>query len=81
MQEISLSGYETAKPIFLFYRSPLECIEAMLQNPVFEGKWTFSARRVYKDPNQQNRVYSDWMTSDGAWFAQVCSSLALRVDT
>ena len=71
MQEIVLDGYQTAKPMVLFYRDPLECIQALLQNPTFEGKWFFSARRIYKDPNRQNRVYSDWMTSDGAWSAQV----------
>ena len=77
MQEISLNGYQTVKPIVLFYRDPLECIQVLLRNPIFEGKWSFSARRVYKDPDQQNRVYNDWMTSDGAWSAQVRARLTL----
>jgi hypothetical protein len=38
MQEISLNGYQTAKPILLFYRDPLECIQALLRNQTFEGK-------------------------------------------
>lgn len=42
MQTISLTGYETAKPIIIFYRDPLECIEALLKNPIFEGKWDFT---------------------------------------
>lgn len=70
-QVISLSGYETAKPVVLFYRDPLEIIQALLHNPIFEGKWDFTARKVYRDPGQQNRVYGDWTTSDGAWSAQV----------
>ena len=44
MQEISLNGYETVKPITLFYRNPLECIQVLLQNPTFEGRWAFTAR-------------------------------------
>ena len=71
MQDIPIDGYETAKPVVLFYRNPLECIQALLQNPIFEGKWDFTPRRTYEDPGRQNRIYSEWMTSDGAWAAQV----------
>ena len=74
-QEISLNGYQTVKPLVLFYRDPLECIQALLQNPTFEGKWTFAAQRVYEDENQQNHVYGDWMSGDGAWSAQVSTPL------
>ena len=70
-QVISLNGYETVKPVVLFYRDPLEIIQALLQNPIFKGKWAFTARKVYEDAGRQNRIYGDWMTSDGAWSAQV----------
>jgi hypothetical protein len=73
MQEITLSGYETVKPIVMFYRDPLECIQALLRNPVFEGRWSFTARQIYEDANRRNRVYGDWMTGDAAWSAQVCT--------
>ena len=42
MQKIPIDGYETAKPVVLFYRNPLECIQALLQNPIFEGRWDFT---------------------------------------
>ena len=42
-------------------------------NQILEGKWAFTARRVYEDPDRQNRIYGDWMTSDGVWAAQVCN--------
>ena len=42
-QEISLNGYQTVKPLVLFYHDALECVPALLQNPMFEGKWTFAA--------------------------------------
>lgn len=73
MQDILLDGYPTAKPVTLFYRDPLECIQALLQNPTFEGKWDFTPRRVYDSLDRENRVYGEWMTSDSAWAAQVCS--------
>ena len=75
MQEISLNGYQTVKPLVLFYRDPLECIQALLRNPTYEGKWSFTARRVYEDANRQSRVYGDWMSGDGAWSAQVSTLL------
>jgi hypothetical protein len=71
MQDIVLKGYGTAKPVVLFYHDPLECIQALLWNPGFEGKWDFTPQRVYNYPNHQNRIYSEWMTSDGAWATQV----------
>lgn len=75
MQKIPIDGYETAKPVVLFYRNPLECIQALLQNPIFEGRWDFTPRKVYEDPDRQIQLYSEWMTSDGAWAAQVRVSL------
>ena len=75
MQEISLNGYQTVKPLVLFYRDPLECIQALLRNPTYEGKWSFTARRVYENANRQSRVYGDWMSGDGAWSAQVSTLL------
>ena len=71
MQELSLNGYHTAKPVTLFYHDPLECIEALLQNPIFEGKWNFIPRRIYDSPDRRNRLYNKWMTGDAAWAAQV----------
>ena len=71
MQEISLDGYQIVNPPVLFYRDPLECVQVLLRNPTFEGKWLFAAQRVYEDANQQNRIYGDWMSGDGAWSAQV----------
>ena len=75
MQEISLDGYQTMKPPVLFYHDPLKCVQVLLQNPTFEGKWLFVARRIYEDANRQNHVYSDWMSGDGAWSAQVSTVL------
>ena len=71
MQDVLIDGYETVKPVVLFYRDPLESIQAFLHNPIFEGKWDFTPRRVYEDPERRNRLYNEWMTSDGAWTAQV----------
>lgn len=70
-QDILFDGYQTEKPITLFYRNPLEIIQALLQNPIYEGQWDFTPRRTYDGPDCKNRIYSEWMTSDSAWSAQV----------
>lgn len=72
MMDITIDGYPTVKPMVLFYRDPLECAQALVRNPIFEGMWNFIPRRIYQDPDRQNRIYGEWMTSDGAWAAQVC---------
>lgn len=71
VQDILFDGYQTVKPIVLFYRDPLECVQALLQNPTFEGKWDLTPRKVYDGPDRQNRLYGEWMTSDRAWDTQV----------
>ena len=81
MQEINLNGYRTTKPITLFYCDPLDCVQVLLQNPTFEGKWSFTAQQVYEDSSQQNRIYSGWMSGDGAWSAQVRCLLTSLIDT
>lgn len=70
-QDIKLDGFQTAKPITLFYHNPIECIQALLQNPIYEGQWDFTPWHVYDKSDCQNQIYSEWMTTDGAWSAQV----------
>lgn len=68
---------QTAKPtkssVRLFYRDTVECLEALFQHPLFHDKLDFVPRRVYRTAERLVRVYSEWMTSDGAWDMQVCS--------
>jgi hypothetical protein len=54
MQEVSIIRYETTKPVVVFYRDPLECVQALLQNPIFESKWNFTPRWVYEDLSWEN---------------------------
>ena len=54
MQDVPIKGYETTKPVVLFYQDPLECVQALLHNPIFEGKWDFTPWKVYDNPDCQN---------------------------
>jgi hypothetical protein len=70
-QEIIFSGHPTKMPMMLYYRDSLECVEHLFANPLFSGRIDFQPRKVYKNAEKLVRVYSEWMTSDGAWEMQV----------
>ena len=67
----------TKSPVRLFYRDTVECLEALFQHPLFHDKLDLVPCHVYRTAERLVRVYSEWMTSDGAWDIQVLS-LALR---
>lgn len=61
----------TKSPIRLFYRDPVECLEALFNHPLFHDKLTLVPRRVYRTAERLVRVYSDWMSGNAAWEMQV----------
>lgn len=70
-QLITINGYHTKSPMTLYYRDPIECVKVLLSNPLFTGSFDFTPERVYTSAYRLDRKYSEWMTSDGAWFMQV----------
>lgn len=70
-KKISLMGYPTSEPMYLFYRDALECVEYVFGNPLFANHMDFSPVRLYQDAEHTIRVYSEWMTGDAAWDMQV----------
>lgn len=66
---ISIPGYSTKRPLVLYYRDPIECIEFTMKNPLLSGHIQYQPRQDFDSSG--NRVYSDWITSDGAWDLQV----------
>ncbi|KAH7918086.1 hypothetical protein BV22DRAFT_1108450 [Leucogyrophana mollusca] len=61
------TSHLTKSPVRLFYRDPVECLEALFSNPTFHDKMDFSPRRVYEMSARLVRVYDEWMTGDAAW--------------
>ena len=70
---VTIPGYETKDPLVLFYRDPMECVEFILKNPLFSGKIDYQPRQDF-DPSG-GCMYSEWISSDGAWDLQVCTFL------
>ncbi|KAG1848368.1 hypothetical protein C8R48DRAFT_677294 [Suillus tomentosus] len=65
--QIIPSLHRTKTPIQLFWRDPVECLEALFSNPLFHDKLDFVPRRVYTTAARLTRVYSEWLTGDFAW--------------
>jgi hypothetical protein len=61
----------TKRPVQLFYRDAIECLQALLQNPLVADHVEFTPLRVFKTAEKLVRKYSRWMTADVAWNMQV----------
>ncbi|KAF7319573.1 hypothetical protein HMN09_00296900 [Mycena chlorophos] len=66
-QTISYPGFPTKKPIVLFYRNPLDCIQLLLRNPLFKDHIDLIPTQIYRG---QERLHKEWINSDGAWNLQ-----------
>ena len=70
-QEIDVPGYSTKDLIVVYYRDPVECVQWILQNPVYSNRLQYSPE--YRTTPDGNREYRDWIMSDSAWLMQVRS--------
>ncbi|KAG6373014.1 hypothetical protein JVT61DRAFT_7067 [Boletus reticuloceps] len=68
--QIVPTTHPTKQPIHLYYRDSLDCIEALFNNPLFAGHMDFSPYRLFTTAEQVVRLYTEWMSSDGAWELQ-----------
>src|SRR5882762_1466050 len=62
----------TKRPLHLFYRDPLECIQSILFNPLVKDSIEFTPFRLYESATKAMRLYTEWLSGDVAWSMQVC---------
>ncbi|KIK18560.1 hypothetical protein PISMIDRAFT_14270 [Pisolithus microcarpus 441] len=60
----------TKHPVHLFYRQPLECLQALLSNPVLTPHISFMPRKVWTSAARICCIYDEWLTGERAWNAQ-----------
>lgn len=63
----------TKKPVKLFYRDGVECLESLFNNPLVASSIDLSPFRLFKSAEKLVRVFSEWMSGDTAWEMQVRS--------
>jgi hypothetical protein len=71
VKKITISGYATRDPMFLFYRDALDCVEYLFGNPLFAGNMDFCPIRFYQDTEKTIRIFTEWFTGNAAWEMQV----------
>jgi len=74
----AIPNYPTKQPMVLYYRDTLDCLQRLFGNPLFAGRIDFHPCRLYTAADRLVRIYSEWMTGDGAWEMQV-SILIIRL--
>jgi hypothetical protein len=68
---IKVEGYETMKPIHLFWRDGFEVAKWIFANSVFANHMSFDPKCVFYDVMIKEREYTEYMTGDFAWEYQV----------
>ena len=58
----------------LFFCDSLDCIESLFNHPLFLGKMDFTPFHLFITAERIVQVYTEWMSSDGAWEMQVTNS-------
>ena len=71
MMEIK-TQHPTKQGVYLYWRDTLECIAWLLNHPLFQDRLDWTPRRIYKTPERQCCMYTEWMMGDDAWNMQVC---------
>ena len=65
------TAYPTKKPLHLYYRDPLECIQSILYHPLVKDFIKLSPFRLYESAAKTMRFYTEWLSGDVAWSMQV----------
>ena len=69
--EALVPEYPTKQPPCLYYRNPIDCLQALLSHPLFEPHMSFVPRKVWTNAAKICRVYDEWLSGDRAWSIQV----------
>ncbi|KAJ7910233.1 hypothetical protein B0H13DRAFT_2232945 [Mycena leptocephala] len=54
--------YPTKNPLTLYYRDPLECLQALLSNPLVQDFIHFTPFRLWETSEKLMRIYSEWLS-------------------
>ena len=63
--------YPTNKPVHLFYCHPLDCLQALMSNPILAPHISFVPHRVWMSAARICHIYEDWLSGDCMWDMQV----------
>ncbi|KAG1861524.1 hypothetical protein DFJ58DRAFT_839668 [Suillus subalutaceus] len=58
------------RPLGLFYRDPIDCLQSLLSNPQLADCIDFDCRRVYESANRLSHAYKSFMMGNHSWYLQ-----------
>lgn len=64
-------GHPVKRPMYLFYRNPVECLQWIIMNPLMQDALIWDPLQIFKDAAHTMRVYTEWLTGDVAWKLKV----------
>jgi len=62
----------TKKPVVLYHRNPLECLEALFQSPLLKDHIGLGPYQLYESAAKLMRVFTEWLSGYTVGFMQVC---------
>ncbi|KAG6372397.1 hypothetical protein JVT61DRAFT_7869 [Boletus reticuloceps] len=71
--QIVPTTHPTKQLIHLYYRDSLECIESLFNNLLFTDQMDLSPYHLFTTAEWVVQLYTEWMSSDGAWELRVKS--------
>ncbi|KAJ6480668.1 hypothetical protein C8R47DRAFT_982797 [Mycena vitilis] len=60
----------TEKPVYLFWRDPIECLQELLSNPLVQGHIHFTPFKLWESSARLTRSYTEWLSGTAAWDMQ-----------
>ncbi|KAJ7166605.1 hypothetical protein C8R46DRAFT_899136 [Mycena filopes] len=64
------TDHPTKKPLTLFYRDPLECLQSLLSNPLLQDHIQYTPFHLWANAERLMRIYTEWLSGDVAWDIQ-----------
>lgn len=60
----------TKSNLVLFYRNPIECLQALLHNPLVKDHIQFRPFQLFRSAEGAIQVYMEWLSGEAAWKMQ-----------
>ncbi|KAF7975802.1 hypothetical protein HWV62_8483 [Athelia sp. TMB] len=64
------TSHPTKKPLSLFYRDSIECLQSLLRNPLFADSMHYTPFHEFTSAAKLVRVYEEWMSGNNSWRIQ-----------
>ncbi|KAJ6577731.1 hypothetical protein B0H19DRAFT_1337416 [Mycena capillaripes] len=63
--------YPTKRPLTLYYRDPIECLQALLSNPLVQDFIHFTPFRLWETADKLMRVFTEWLSGEFSFYISI----------